>query len=534
MNKTYTQTVTKIKARCRSKRLRETGSGGGSTSITKSIIEQSSVPGHTHDNKADLDKLSVSNGYLNITDYEKQEDGSEIKKTNKIKAGFADEATNATSWAGHLFDAFWQSITDMFGSLSNKFISKEKDDSTPFSLGVGKDLNVSGKATVGGDVSVSGSHEIGKDNIVHGNQIVDKDNTVSGKSVLKDDVTVGTYSSGLTGSGAKIGKNGNAEMRGLVLWETLQVPQINFNRVVVLVGMDYQSSGGGLIESVTIDKDAKGKELSSGTVKLHLEDGEYGAVKVGDFCMGIFHNFGGVNDTESSDSHTGNITKMGFLTSYFYITEITDASTNGEFKYILREVSDSWTQQNHPSAQMNFAQRGSNTDTSRQSFKYRTTEYSIGLTGVNSWEFTDSNIYYIEGKLDGWSIGDKTFEGYGSVIGNAYIYGKIDQFEKVGYLMTFDGGGDTLLSQGETKTISVIIKDGYGLDVTNLFTDWSIVRNTGNTASDNIWNSQATINNGIFNITWSNSKDDLGGNNLALFTVTAHKGAQKISGTLQI
>ena len=168
MNKTYIQTVTTIKARCRNKRLREAGAGGGSNSVVKSIIEANSgsATNHTHDNKSDLDKLSVSDGYLNITDYETQEDGSEIKKTNKVKAGVADEATNATSWAGHLFDAFWQSITDMFSALSDKFISKEKDDSTPFSLGVGKNL------TVGGNSSVTGDSSIGGDNTVKGNQII--------------------------------------------------------------------------------------------------------------------------------------------------------------------------------------------------------------------------------------------------------------------------------------------------------------------------------------------------------------------------
>jgi hypothetical protein len=70
--------------------------------------------------------------------------------------------------------------------------------------------------------------------------------------------------------------------------------------------------------------------------------------------------------------------------------------------------------------------------------------------------------------------------------------------------------------------------------VTNLFTGWKVARNTGNTASDNIWNAQASIVDGSFAITWSKDKDDLGGNDGALFTVTAQRGYETVCGILQI
>lgn len=537
-----------------------------------------------------------------IVGYEKSTDGTSAKyyvgeSVSYSRLGTLESKVSSISYNGKTYtyggssngssvylitssDKTVESDSNAYSAKRSKkeFLSKTVDDSTPFNFGVGKDFDVKGNVTVSGDSSingnqtiggdssikgnqyvdgdsstkgsqsVTGSSEIGANSTIHANQTVDGSNTVGGKSTLKDDVTVGQYNPGLAGSGAKVDKYGNAEMRSLTLWDSLQVPKLSFNRVEVLVGLDFQSSGGGTIKSVTIDKDINGNELASGTIKLDLKDGEYGAIEEGDLCMGIFHNYKGTNDTVNSDSHTGNIQKMGFRTSYFCITEIIDTATNGEFRYILREVSDSWTQLNHPCAQMDFAQRGSITNPARQNFKYRTTEYSVGLTGVNTWEFTDSNIYYIEGNLDGWTVGNKAFEGYGVVYGNAYIYGKIDQFEKIGYLMSFfqtktiviNGVEqkfyvqDPLIAEGETKTINAVIKDGYGADVTNLFTGWKVARNTGNTASDNIWNAQASIVDGSFAITWSKDKDDLGGNDGALFTVTAQRGYETVCGILQI
>ena len=212
-----------------------------------------------------------------------------------------------------------------------------------------------------------------------------------------------------------------------------------------------------------------------------------------------------------------------------------DTSNNGEFKYILRNDSN-WPALSHPQPHMNFAQRGNTDDTSRQSFKYRTTEYSIGLTNVNTWDFGSGNIYYLEGNIDGWSIGGKTFTGTGLVIGNAYIFGSIDQFEKIGYTMSFDGGGDNMVAYGEIKHIKSIIKNGYGTDVTGLFSNWTITRNTGDTASDNIWNAEkASISDsGEFDIYWTSERTDLGAGLATIFTVTAIKDEETATGNLTV
>ena len=425
-------------------------------------------------------------------------------------------------------------------NLRTNFLSKGQEDSTNYLVSFLKGLKVGS-----GSMGIDGSGNATLNNIVA--QLISAalginigtDFSINklGEAILKsvkasDNVQVGDYQTGLLGKGAKIDSSGKGEMRSLTLWESLTVPKLEFNRVEVLVGMDFQTKGGGLIDSVTIDKDENGNDLNSGTCKLHLEDGEFGAIAVGDLCMGIFHNFGGSNSTTDVDNHTGLISKKGFNTSYFEITEITDTSNNGEFKYILRNDAN-WPALSHPQAHMNFAQRGNTNDVTRQSFKYRTTEYSIGLTNVNTWEFGSGNIYYLEGNIDGWTVGEKTFTGYGIVIGNAYIFGSIDQFEKIGYTMSFDLGGDQLVAYGETKHIKAMIKNGYGADATSLFSNWTITRNSGDTASDNIWNASAVISDtGEFDITWSSAKSDLGAGLATIFTVTAAKGDKIVSENL--
>lgn len=242
-------------------------------------------------------------------------------------------------------------------------------------------------------------------------------------------IEFGTYSPGLLGSGGKIDGNGNGELRSLRLWETLEVPELRYNRISVYTGVQWQTFGAGIIESVEIDKDEFENELQSGIITLKLEDGEFGAVAVDDMCQGIYHNFGGVNDTESEDQRNGNFHVKGFSTSYFRITEILDSATNGRFRYVLREPSKRWTQLNHPKPYMHFACYANPANLDRQTCMYTTTEYSIRLHNMNAWEYGEQNIYAIEGKLDGFSLGDTVFTGTGQVIGNGYFYGYIQTIQ---------------------------------------------------------------------------------------------------------
>ncbi len=201
---------------------------------------------------------------------------------------------------------------------------------------------------------------------------------------------------------------------------------------------------------------------------MKLEDVEVGAIKEGDFCMGIWHNETGGNSTTDEDSRTGNFSFRGFQTIYFRVDEIpaTDAqgrdnSDNHYFRYQLR---DGYSM--HPAAGMHFACRGNVSDTDRQSFIYTTTQYSLMLTGVNTWEWDYTNIIAITGKLDGFSMQTdsgaiKHFSGYGQVFGNAYMYGHIDQFDRAAERIEWSTDNGEAIAEGEQTTITLKAIKGF-------------------------------------------------------------------------
>ena len=78
----------------RSKRLRmegTTGGSGDSAMVTVGGSSQSEESSHSHTNLADLDKLSVEDGYLMI-----DQTVEDVPQQSKVKAGFADEAAHAS------------------------------------------------------------------------------------------------------------------------------------------------------------------------------------------------------------------------------------------------------------------------------------------------------------------------------------------------------------------------------------------------------------------------------------------------------
>ena len=265
------------------------------------------------------------------------------------------------------------------------------------------------------------------------------------------------FNSGLAGKGGVIDGDGRAELRSLRLWETLEVPELRYNRVSIYTGIRWDTFGGGIIESVT-----------DNSCTLKLEKGEVGAIKEGDLCMGIWHDEAGDNATDTSDSRTGNFSFKGFKTVYFRIDEIPaidaqgkDNSDNHYFRYQLREGHNI-----KPFVGMHFAGRGNISDKERQSFVYTTTEYSLMLTGVNTWEWGADNIVSITGKLDGFSMktasGEiKQFNGYGQVFGNAYMYGHIDQFDRAAERIEWDTDNGSAIADGEQTTITLKAIKGF-------------------------------------------------------------------------
>lgn len=331
-----------------------------------------------------------------------------------------------------------------------------------------------------------------------------------------------TFVPGLLGKGGKIDGGGNGELRSLKLWEWLEVPELRFNRVSVYTGIRWDTFGGGIIESVSPDEN-----IETGTCKLKLEEGEFGAIAEGDLCMGIWHDTGG-NATDNSDDNKGNFTFAGFKTVYFQITSVS-GNQNETFTYMLRSSNEGGNGI-HPFAGMHFAGRGNIKNTERQAFRYTTTEYSVALMNVSTWEFQPGNYFLITGNIEGFAMPainsagkeyTKVFHGHGTVLGNAYIYGKIDQFERAAYFCGVDQSRGGFLAPGEEEVCTVTVLNGYGLDVTDQFTLYSVTRNTGDAASDAMWNQTHTNVGNPFKIAFS----DLGVDGIhkveAVFTVTA-------------
>lgn len=137
-------------------------------------------------------------------------------------------------------------------------------------------------------------------------------------------------------------------MRGLRLWEFLEVPELRYNRVEIFLGIKWRVPGAGIILSCTPDTDSEGNQLTTGTCTLKLEEGEFGAVSKDDIALGIFH-FGDERDAaEDSDDSKGNFKFSGFATTYFRVTEVS-GDNNETFRYALRPGYTI-----HPQPQMNF------------------------------------------------------------------------------------------------------------------------------------------------------------------------------------
>ena len=236
----------------------------------------------------------------------------------------------------------------------------------------------------------------------------------------------------VTGSGGFFDKFANGEVESLIIRRFLEVPELRFNRVKIELGDKWNAPGTGIFESVEPDKDSEGNPLMTGTGYLKLEEGEYGAIAVGDICMGIFHSENPSDNASSdSDDSRGNFMFAGFYTCYFTITEIT-GSDNKQFRYQLRPVSDRWKLTFHPSAAMHFVSYGSFTDESRQTSQYTTRTYTRMLWKQNTWEISSANIAMQYGDLSNMSIHGLDMVGYSMYLNSVYFTGRIKEVKPDG------------------------------------------------------------------------------------------------------
>lgn len=235
------------------------------------------------------------------------------------------------------------------------------------------------------------------------------------------------FASGITGFGAQIDGRGAGELESLFIRRFLEVPELRYNRVGISVGDDWSAPGAGVIESV--DKEQK-------LVTLKLEEGEIGAVAVGDICMGIFHDFDPSNNaTADSDDGRGNFSFAGFATVYFRITEVL-GDRNEQFRYGLRPLSATFTKQIDPMESMTFVAYGSFTNPARQSSRYSTRTYQRYLRNVSDWEFTAENIAAQFGDLTNLSVFGIQMSGYSAYLDNIYLQGMISSLDKKALLDT--------------------------------------------------------------------------------------------------
>lgn len=245
---------------------------------------------------------------------------------------------------------------------------------------------------------------------------------------FKDSAVFGQegFASGLTGFGGKIDKWGHAELDSLTLRRFLEVPELRYNRVEIQLGDKWNAPGAGVIESV------EQLDQYTGTITLKLEEGEYGAVSMGDLCMGIFHSENTVENAESDeDDGMGNRKFAGFYTVYFEVTNILDAQ-NKKFGYKLRPVDEYWTMTYHPCAQMNFVAYGNKTNVDRQTSCYSTRTYTRYLVNQNTWDQRANNIAMQFGDLSNLNIFGYEMEGYSAYLNSVYFTGKITQVKPSG------------------------------------------------------------------------------------------------------
>lgn len=273
---------------------------------------------------------------------------------------------------------------------------------------------------------------------------------------LNQGVQIGTFVTGMIGgTGAQIDKDGRGEMTSLILREFLEVPELRFNKIDVVSGELWNSIAFGTIEDV---------DLVNQIVTLKLEEGEYSGIHVNDICRGIFHNFDGVNNTETGTDDCGFDKVQGFSTAYFTPIEVLDARGK-QFRYSLKQGT---TQ--HPCKAMKFAVYGNFTDETRQDSAYSTRQYKRYLKKVNTWHINPSkNIASQFGLLDGLNIpgapNDGNLTGNGAYISNIYLTDAYVQFTPE---QIEDLHGQDAYSVSLTRTEGSIIVDNEF----NIITDY--------------------------------------------------------------
>lgn len=345
--------------------------------------------------------------------------------------------------------------------LDDNALSKQHDDRTDHNLTM-KNLTVNGMADVFGNTLLRGDLAVGTAEQPQNAQVL-------------GNLEVGVFNKGV--QGAKVDFYGNAEFESIVGRSFLEVPELRYNRTTITVGNKWQTEGAGVIEKVWTMQHLPTlfNNSTEGIARLKLEEGEIGAISVDDKCQGVFHVEGVKNDPSTTDTRDGNFHFAGFRTIYFVVKEIYTAATlpaeikdlmeEGEsigeqqyFRYELRaatcaslpaENRNHWTDATHPQPTMHFAAYANATNSDRQASRLTTTTYQLHLAGMTDWTYTEQNMRLIIGWLTGFSFLQRVWDkdkgefvqvskelnGEGIATGNIYMWGSIDQFDRVPQLV---------------------------------------------------------------------------------------------------
>ena len=240
-----------------------------------------------------------------------------------------------------------------YSYVKDKFLSKEKDDRTGHSLGVG------------------------------------------GKLSVDNDLRIGSFRNGLLGSGALIDAKGNAEFDSITARTFMAAKSFLYNLIEVNIGERWSTNGFCKIKSV---------DTVSKIITEELDENQYSSMQVGDGCRAIYCDIDGKYTTsDSSADNCGFPTKKGFFTSYFMVSEIVESGKGYcSFRYALRNSSTP-----EPCALMQAAQYFSFTNENRRSSIYECNyphSYIMTLEGVSTWEIQSANIVKVDGWLNDISI----------------------------------------------------------------------------------------------------------------------------------
>lgn len=336
--KIYKSEANERTAKPRSKRLRELGgiaAGGGSTVVSvTSSGNISEGDGHTHANKSALDQISTdSQGYeyltrlveveVETTDPDTGETTTETQwqsKTEKVKAGFADEAYNLTADS-----PVWK-----------KFLSRVADD------------------------------------VAEGKITFQQGLTAIGLAIFKDGAEFGTFIKSLyAGKGAGIDKDGNAEFGSVRVRTYFEAVELIINRLSAIEGDQL------LTEADTIERV---EDLGNNCYGLYLHskwDGYFTAQAVNNVLKGIINNLGAVALGMAGQGNAA------MYTSWMRVNSVNPASNYIEVTMYPDEETPAG-QNFKPCELMKIARWGNQTDTTRQSCLYLSSTEGriVHLSGV--------------------------------------------------------------------------------------------------------------------------------------------------------